>query len=198
MKANTALLTADTFFHIYNRGINGETIFKDAAGYIFFLKKYPKYVYPVARTYAYCLLKNHFHLLICTRSEEELVRAFPGSEVEKVISLQLSHFFNGYTQAVNKSFRRTGGLFESPFRRIAITEDAYLLQVIYYIHFNPEKHGFTNNFAHYPHSSYRSYLSDKETLLEREAGLDLFGGKQEFIAQHTLQKELSTLSADDF
>ena len=53
MKANIESLKADTFYHIYNRGINGENLFKEDANYTFFLKKYSKYICPVARTYAY-------------------------------------------------------------------------------------------------------------------------------------------------
>ncbi len=98
MKTNTERLETDTFYHLYNRGINGEDIFKKERNYAFFLEKYIKYIYPVARTYAYCLLKNHFHLLIRTRSEEEIKAAFPlnKNEADKIISLQFSHLFNSY------------------------------------------------------------------------------------------------------
>ena len=190
MKSNTELLKTDTFYHIYNRGINGENIFKEDRNYGFFLEKYSKYISPVAHTYAYCLLKNHFHLLIRTRSEEEIKTAFPlkETEPEKIISLQFGHLFNSYAQAVNKSFERTGGLFETPFRRIAVTNDAYLTQLIYYIHFNPQKHGFVDDFKSYPYSSYNTYIGNKETKLEREAVLEWFGDQTMFINQH---KELA-------
>lgn len=188
MKTNTESLRADTFYHIYNRGINRENIFKEDANYIFFLKKYAKYIFPVARTYAYSLLRNHFHLLIYTRSEEEILASFPGYNIDKVITLQFSHLFNSYVQAVNKSYGRRGGLFETPYRRIAVEDNTYLVQLVYYIHFNPQKHGFTNDFTKYPYSSYQSYLSNKKTLLEREAGLELFGERQEFLTQHTFLK----------
>jgi putative transposase len=54
----------NAYYHIYNRGINGENIFKEESNYAFFLHQYAKYVSPIADTFAYCLLKNHFHLLI--------------------------------------------------------------------------------------------------------------------------------------
>ena len=83
MKLNIEPLQPDSFYHIYNRGINGENIFKQERNYSYFLKKYALYIEPVAETYAYCLLKNHFHLLIRTRSEEEILKlkeAFAPSE----------------------------------------------------------------------------------------------------------------------
>ena len=195
MKTHTEPLQPDTFYHIYNRGINKENIFKEERNYYFFLAKYHKYISPVACTYSYCLLKNHFHLLIRTRSSESIRTAFPlkaSSEIDKIISSQFSHLFNGYAQAVNKSFERTGGLFETPFRRIAVTDQVYLSQLMYYIHSNPLKHGFTDDFTTYPWSSYPVYLNDDETLigfkilsaLEREAGLEWFGDRQSFIGYH--------------
>ena len=72
MKKNTAALAPDTYYHIFNRGINKEILFKEKRNYTYFLNKYLKFISPIAKTYAFCLLKNHFHFLICTRSEETL------------------------------------------------------------------------------------------------------------------------------
>ena len=59
---NTLPIQPETFYHIYNRGINGETIFKREENYAYFLLKYDQCVSPIAQTYAYCLLNNHFSL----------------------------------------------------------------------------------------------------------------------------------------
>jgi len=200
MKSNTGNLEADTFYHIYNRGINGENIFKEERNYAFFLEKYIKYIYPIAHTYAYCLLKNHFHLLIRSRSEEEIKTAFPLREIDagKLISLQFSHLFNSYAQSVNKSFERTGGLFETPFRRIEITNNAYLGNVLCYIHANPQIHGFVEDFRCYPHSSYGVYTSEKTTKLERDSGLGWFGDRNEFLRQHNFQNQKIDLGLGKF
>jgi hypothetical protein len=48
------------YYHIYNRGNNGENLFVEDENYRFFLDKYAKYCYPVFDTFSYCLLKNHF------------------------------------------------------------------------------------------------------------------------------------------
>jgi putative transposase len=102
MKKNIALLAPDTYYHIFNRGINKENLFKEKRNYTYFLNNYLKFISPIAKTYAFfCLLKNHFHFLICTRSEDILKKFVPEGKdysTEKIISLQFSHLFNGYAK----------------------------------------------------------------------------------------------------
>ena len=52
------------FYHIYNRAVDKKPLFKNLDNYEFFLKKYDQYLSPVIDTYAYCLLGNHFHLMV--------------------------------------------------------------------------------------------------------------------------------------
>ena len=66
-----APLRRGTYYHIYNRGNNRENLFVENGNYTYFLERYFKYIEPVACTYAYCLMRNHFHLLIRTKAEEE-------------------------------------------------------------------------------------------------------------------------------
>ena len=187
MKTNTDPLRPDTFYHIYNRGINRENIFKEDRNYRFFLDRYHKFITPIAETLSYCLMKNHFHMMIRIRSEAEIRAAFPQKEkleTDRIISLQFSHLFNSYAQAVNKSFKRTGGLFETPFRRIPILDADYRRRVLRYIHRNPVKHGFTNDFRSYRWSSYQSYLDDRFDDPERDLVIEWFGGRDEFVKVH--------------
>lgn len=65
-------LQYNTYYHIFNRGVNRTNIFIEDDNYAHFLNLYTDYITPIAETYAYCLLRNHFHLLIRTKSEEEL------------------------------------------------------------------------------------------------------------------------------
>jgi len=158
---NTDPLNPETFYHIYNRGINGEDLFKREENYDYFLSKYANYIPAIADTYAYCLLKNHFHLLIRTKSEEEILQASNSNKLRntdlikktssQIISLKFSHLFNGYTQAINKQHERTGKLFELPFRRIEVENDAYFSRLVYYIHANPQTHGLIVDFREYPY-----------------------------------------------
>lgn len=167
-------------YHIYNRGNNTETIFKEEANYTYFLYLWKKYVVPVIDTYCYNLLPNHFHFLI-----ETLEKAHAAA-----ITQSLSNCFNAYSKSINKAYTRNGSLFQERFGRKKITDDFYFTQVIFYIHSNAEKHGLVTNFQNYPHSSYQSLLSPKPTLLCRDRVFEWFGGRQEFIDFHQSNREL--------
>jgi REP element-mobilizing transposase RayT len=119
MKNKLAELSSDCFYHIYNRANGNERIFLSGDNYSFFLKKYMQYIDPIAHTYCYCLMPNHFHFLIQIKNEEELknslqVRspAFPKFQtLEKLTSKQFANLFSSYTQAFNKQQGRRGSLF---------------------------------------------------------------------------------------
>ena len=100
---------------------------------------------------------------------------------------------NSYTQSINNANNRTGGLFERPFRRINVENDSYLSQLIWYIHFNPQKHGVIRDFRSYHHSSYHSHLSIKPTKLKRDEILAWFGGRKRYIGFHDQQHDESEL-----
>ena len=111
------------YYHIYNRGINGENLFRETENYSHFLRLYEKYIEPVADTFAWCLLKNHFHLLIRVKKQNEIILdklEYTTTEKPKQlnISRQFSHLFNSYSQSINKRYNRTGGLFHSPFKSL--------------------------------------------------------------------------------
>ncbi len=178
-------LLPGVFYHIYNRGNNGDNIFLEERNYDHFLSLWARHVEPVAETFAYCLLKNHFHILIKIREEEDIklrMRMNPNSlSLSEYCSKQLSNCFNSYAKAINKGYNRTGSLFENRFERKRIENKKYLLNVISYLHQNPQKHGFTNDYRDWPHSSYKSHLSQKQTRLERASVHELFGSKEKFI-----------------
>lgn len=132
MKLET--LDKDYTYHIYNRGINGETIFINDENKKYFLNLLDKYLSEKCAVYAYCLMNNHFHLLANIKSD--------GNDVTQA----LSNLFNAYAKAFNKANNRTGSLFEKHFKRIRVTDESYLRQLIVYIHLNP-KHHFDLDFT---------------------------------------------------
>lgn len=170
---------AGVVYHFYNRGNNKENIFIEDRNYSYFLKLVKKYLLPIADIYAYCLLKNHFHLALKIKEKEELPEKY-----QVKIHLPFSNLFNTYTKSFNNSYDRTGSLFQEHPQRNRVESEEYLKQLIIYIHLNPLKHKFTGKFEDYKHSSFSSYLSNKETNLEREYILDLFGGKENFAFYH--------------
>jgi putative transposase len=186
------------YYHIYNRGNNSIDVFFDTESYYHFLRLYNQYISPIADTYAWCLLKNHFHILVYIRMDNEIEfekLEYSTIESPKIIepSKQFGHLFNAYTQAINKKFNRTGGLFEKPFERKLITSDNYLQNVIYYIHNNPVQHGFVKRMKDYPWSSYESILSDKPTKLKRNEIINIYGSKDKFIDYHSVNHNLNEI-----
>ncbi|WP_306567009.1 hypothetical protein [Flavobacterium lindanitolerans] len=188
-------LEPERFYHVFNRGNNGIDLFYDTDCYYHFLRLYEKYMEPVAETYAWCLLKNHFHLLIYIKPRNEIDSSkLKYSTVEKpnVISAskQFSHLFNAYTQAINKRFKRTGSLFEKPFHRKLVASNDYFQKLVFYIHNNPVHHGFCKNINDYPWSSYGSIISEKPTKIKRKEVIDAFYNLDNFIAYHNQNQDL--------
>lgn len=181
-------------YHIYNRGNNGEDIFKEARNYYFFLQKYIEYCSPVFETYAYALLKNHFHLMVKIKEKVIVQRHDGKGEIELNPSRQLSHFFNAYSQAINKASHRHGKLFEEPFKRKKIDSDNYFTSLIYYIHFNAQHHGFANDFREWEFSSWHHYLSNENGVIQKQTVLDWFGSTQLFINAHVSNANFETIS----
>ena len=87
-------------------------------------------------------------------------------------------------------------LFERPFERIEVDNDAYLLRVIAYIHQNPQKHGFVDDFRTWPYSSYKPLLSKKPGRLKQDEIFNFFGGKAQFEEFHTKVTDLTGFNDD--
>ncbi|WP_084625608.1 hypothetical protein [Salinimicrobium xinjiangense] len=130
-------------------------------------------------------MQNHFHFLIYFKEEKELRE---GAEIKPGIfqdpSRQLSHFFNSYTQAVNRRFNRTGSLFERTFERKKIDSEDYLRKIVFYIHNNPVAHGVVEKIEDYPWSSYKTIISPELSNLDKEQVIGLFGDRENFITYH--------------
>lgn len=179
-------LLFDTYYHIYNRGTNRENIFIEERNYPHFLKLYAHHIGSVAETFAYCLMRNHFHVLVKIKPEQTIRAALESSEkpLEPYPSQKLSDFFNAYAKSINRAYGRTGSLFQHPFGRVPITSHRHFWTVIAYIHQNPQKHKFVPDFRQWKWSSYGTMLSDKPTQLNRTAVLDWFGGPQRYVELH--------------
>lgn len=170
------------YYHIYNRGINSEKLFKEPENFEYFLNLYDRHISPVADTFAWCLMTNHFHLLIRIKEQNEISQ-------HKTIepSQSFSNLFNAYTKAINKRFNRHGALFERPFRRKIVEDETYFRNIITYIHNNPVHHGYCEHPLGYPWSSYITCTTEKPTKLNREQVLELFDDLDNFIYCHELK-----------
>jgi len=184
------------FYHIWNRGNNRENLFYSSRNYEYFIRLYAEYLDPVVETYAFCLLPNHFHLLVRTKSKSIVVS--PAGETTKKtisnpVSLAFQRFFTAYSQAINVQERRTGSLFQKPFKRLEITSTQQLANLVLYIHTNPQKHGIIDDFRQYPWSSYERIIRDKPSKLKKEEVLQWFRNKENYVNYHTRTIDLDEL-----
>ena len=228
MTSPTPLLY-DTYYHIYNRGVNGENIFYEERNYDLFLNLYEKHLLPVTELFAYCMLRNHFHVSVRTKSENEILKTLRVSSVDnrqngqeslpkgktsrarkplgseglgsKYVSDQFSNFFNAYAKTINKAYGRTGSLFQHPFGRVPITSDRQFWNVIAYIHQNPQKHKFVDDFRDWKYSSYGIILTREKTSVNRSEVLKWFGNKDQYLELHKVwvtDAQSKWFAEDDF
>lgn len=180
-------LEPDKFYHIYNRANGNEKIFLNSGNYEFFLKKYQQHIEPITETFCYCLMPNHFHLLVKIKAWDELKElGFETSEkVQLYCSKKFSNFFSSYAQAFNNQNNRTGSLFQKQFKRKNVDSEKYLYQLIHYIHNNPVAANLVEDHAEWKFSSYQKIISDGPTFLQRKEVIDLYGDLENFKIVHS-------------
>lgn len=184
-------LDFDEVYHIYNRAIGNELLFRNEHDYYFFLRKLTRYLNPIAEIYVYCLMPNHFHLLIRTRLEEEILinlKRKSNKDGVKVLTQTFSNFFNSYSKSYNKVHKRMGRLFLYPFKRILVDNEDYLLTLVNYIHRNPIHHGFEKNYSDWKYSSFYAIVENKSSIVNRDLLLAYFTSVGDFIAFHEMKK----------
>lgn len=189
------------YYHIFNRGNNREKLFSEGRNYLYFLNLYSEHILPAALTFAYCLLPNHFHFAIRTRTaaEQEAYRRqeiLPFSKDKSLFKLRepsrsFRNLFIAYSRAYNRAAGRRGTLFERPFHRKQIDNQAYFLNLITYIHQNPQRHGLVKDFRDWKWSSYSAFGSDQPSNIQREQVIAWFGGPADFLEAH--EKDLADL-----
>lgn len=164
------------YYHIYNRGVAKQVIFPDAASKQKFVEiierhldpantdcrydgvRYRKFDEEVEMT-CYCLMGNHFHMLVYLNGEGE------------ALSELMRSLCTAYTMYFNKRFKRVGGLFQGVFKASRITNDSYLQHISRYIHLNPR------TYRTYRYSSLPQYLgAESPAWLHPSRVLDVFEG----------------------
>ena len=172
-----------TYFHIFNHANGDEDLFRTQENYRYFLQQYHKHIDKIADTYSFCLMPNHFHLLVRIKPVEELILHLPGFKnlegVSNLLSNQFSNFFNGYTKAFNKMYDRRGSLFLKNFKKKSIVTENYLIDCILYIHLNPVKHGFTLDPKDWEWSSFHNFHQERAKVLNV-----LFGNEKKYFQSH--------------
>ena len=191
--SNTESFEYGYVYHIYTHANGKDLIFRENENYKFFLSKLLKYIIPIAEIYAYCLMPNHFHLLIRFKESDEISE----EDEHKYLMKQFSNLLNGYAKAYNKKYNRKGSLFLDYLRRKRVDDEKYLIKLLHYIHNNPVNHGFVENINDWKYSSYLSYISlAKESNIERKEMMQYFETIKDFIEYHKSNVEYDFLTIE--
>lgn len=153
----------DAWYHVMNRGRRGEKIFETKEDYWSFvdlLEELDGVFY--VKIAAYCLMSNHYHLLLQTPDAN--------------LSRSMRHLNGVYTQRYNRRHGCDGQLFRGRYKSIVVESDSYSLELLRYIHRNPLEAGLVDNLQKYPWSTHKPYLSDakKWKWLHKDYILKLF------------------------
>ena len=188
----------DCYYHIYNRGVDRQPIFKSPDDYAVFLNILKRYLdtEPIKdnkkREYewlhekvdllAFCLISNHFHLFVYQHTPEAMTRLLRGVGTS-------------YTGYFNKKYKRTGPLFQDRYKATMVDKDSYLMHISRYIHLNP------SDYKNYEWSSYDYYVGKKNSgWVNPDKILRLFSSikeYEEFTADYEdYKKSLELIKSD--
>ncbi len=161
-------------YHVIGRGVERRAVFRSPRDCGDFENRLAVLTVDEAmRLFAYVLMPNHFHLV-----------------VRREGARRLGHFMGrlltGYAGSFNLRYRRVGHLFQNRYKSVLCDEDAYLLQLVRYVHLNPVRARIVDGPEHYEWSSHNDYLGeyprawlDTAEVLERIGG---FRAYRRFVA----------------
>lgn len=185
-------------YHVYNRGVNKRKIFQDNEDYATFLNLFKRYLsrapakdkrdreypwlYNGIELLAFCLMPNHFHLLVFQLKEDSLKQL-------------MKNVCGTYTTYFNKKYKRVGPLFQDRFKAVLISSDEYLHHISRYIHMNPK------NYKDWDYSSIKYYLgSHNAEWVQPSRIMELFENPKEyelFLTDYEEQKEILEIIKSD-
>ena len=182
MAYKQAVFASGEFYHVFNRGVEKRTTFLDKRYYErfietlnFYKNRDPKTRFsfrnrlqknnesenPLVEIVAFCLMPNHFHLLL-KQVEEKGITTF------------LSKVTNSYTKYFNTKQNRVGPLFQGSFKAVRVEDDEQLIHLTRYIHLNPLIDYLVKNLNNYPYSSYNQYLGSQPGICQTDQIMNFF------------------------
>jgi len=184
MKRYQMPLEPGKYYHIYNHANGDDLLFREPSNYEFFIDNYIKYLSGWMDMYSYCLLPNHFHMLIKSKSEVVLNSCNIIKSSNELITSQFRKFFQSYSQTFNRSYDRIGSLFMQNFKRKEVDTDDYFVTLILYIHLNPVNHGYVEDLNNWNFTSYFDIINNENHLVSSEKVINKFGGLSNFNLYH--------------
>jgi REP element-mobilizing transposase RayT len=162
-------LLPENYYHFYNRGVNRQDIFFCQENWRFFIQQMRYYLQPeFLDIVAYCLMPNHYHLLVYLKTEAISIKV-------------MQPFGTSYVKAVNKQQKRVGPLYQGPFKARHVDTDGYLTHVTRYIHLNPVRARLVEHPADWPYSSYNDYIGLRQgTLPKTDIILSQFASREAY------------------
>ena len=189
-KNSIKIYVENSYYHVYNRGVEKRTIFQDEQDYKVFLNYLKEYLSPIPKPedritkpvyvqgqtfnafarlpnnyyekinlIAYCLMPNHFHLILKQKDK-------------KIMTKFMQSLITRYSIYFNKKYKRVGSLFQGRYKAALVDNENYLLHLSRYIHLNPYESSKDLTIAH---SSYSEYLMERKTeWVKPEAILSYF------------------------
>jgi REP element-mobilizing transposase RayT len=168
MPRKSRIDAAGALHHIIARGIDRGKIFQDPTDKRNFLKRLAEILKGTeTHCYAWALIPNHFHLLLRTGNEP--------------VATVMRRLLTGHALWYNRRHRRYGHLFQNRYKSILCQEDAYLLELVRYIHLNPLRARLVANLSSLDNYSFsgHSVIMDRRSNDWQDTGavLRLFGEK---------------------
>jgi putative transposase len=167
-------------YHLYNRGNDRQRIFLEPENYRFFLNRLTHF-FRIADTdlLAYCLLPNHYHLLVRLQNDTDF-------------SNVLRRFITSYVKSFNKWHDRVGHVFQGSTRSKLVDDDRFLAHLCRYIHLNPVAAGLTKLPEEWKWSDYRQWVDENEESARPNVALrtTLFSTAEEyrrFVLEYSLE-----------
>lgn len=185
----------NSYYHVFNRGVEKRDIFIDDDDFSFFLYLFQRYLGPKIEKdnknrnrpnysqsvdlLAYCLMPNHVHILLYQRDKDSMQKF-------------MSSLSTAYSMYFNKKYKRVGKLFQSRYKAVLITDDSQFTHISRYIHLNPKDVG--QSYMTYKYSSLAGWLDNRlrPSWIKPEAALSEFSGPksyENFLAQYEKAKE---------
>jgi len=191
-------LEQGNIYHLFNQGNNHEKIFFTKANYSYFLKKIEQHIFPMADILVWCLMPNHFHLIIALSAEkscrisEQVIQSS-----QFTLNSSIAVMLRSYTRAINIQEHRSGSLFRERTKAILLgsleseklkhqnsikpensgalnSEEEYLQTCFRDIHHNPVKAGLVIKDADWEFSSARDFAGMKnESLINKQLAEEL-------------------------